>query len=67
MEVQGIECGRVGGMCRVKNMVVSAGRGIRVMGKVEIEGEFTCIKYFEEIEMLCAGDRDGVLHVIRTY
>ena len=67
MEQMTIDCGKIRGMCRVNNQVVSVGRGIGVMGRVVIEGEFTCVKYFEEIEMLCAGDRDGMLHVIRTY
>ena len=65
--LQSHSTGFITGLCKVNNQLITAGEGIGIEGNTLIKGNFSCIKYFDEIEMLCAGDRNGNLNVIRIY
>jgi WD domain, G-beta repeat len=65
--VQTHTTGLISGLCKVNNKLVTAGSGITVEGKQISEGLFSCAKYFKNLNLLCAGDRSGYLHVIRTF
>lgn len=48
------------GICKMKKNVVSVGNeGLSLNGKCCVFGDFSCVKYFDSIDLLCAGDRNG--------
>jgi hypothetical protein len=52
-------------LCKARNQLFSTGRGISMFGKQVASGEFTCLKYDEDLSMLFSGDRSGNLHIFK--
>jgi len=53
-------------LCKARNQLFSTGQGISIFGKQIASGDFTCLKYDEDLSILFSGDRTGNLHTFKT-
>jgi hypothetical protein len=56
---------RVKDIVKARGMLWTAGDGISSFGKIVVQGSFSCLQFDEELSLMFAGDRAGLLHIFK--